>query len=168
MIDMKKINILIDLLRNKDWPAAHAMLDENELADPNEATVAYWRAVTLRDEGRPQDALQYLADNLHRFECKAGVYHKRAELFHQLGNNVAALAEIAKAPFDSEIEEHPALVMDAKFFRLYLLAKAGLPISPEQWAEIPDDYISLMPEGVRVSKEQLMEASTRRGNKNGS
>jgi hypothetical protein len=162
MIDMNKINKLIDLIRRKDWLGAHAMLDENEMADPGEGTVAHWRSVVLRDEGRRQDALQYLADNLHRFDCKAGVFHKRAELFHELGNDSAALEEIEKAPFDSEIEDHWALVMEAKFFRLHLMAESGLPIPPEQWAEIPDDYISLMPTGKRVSKEQLVEHSKRR------
>ena len=45
--------------------------------------------------------------------------------------------------------------MEAKFFRLYLMAKTGLPITEADLAEIPDDYISLMPTGVRLSKTQL-------------
>jgi hypothetical protein len=162
MIDLKKMTRIIDFLHEKDWAAAHAMLDENESADPNEATVAHWRAVVLRDEGRCEEALQYLADNLYRFDCKSGVFHKRAELFHQMGNDSAALVEIEKAPLDSEMEDHWALVVDAKFFRLYLMTQAGLPISLDQWMEIPDDYISLMPTGERVSKGQLTAMSRRR------
>ena len=162
MIDMKKMKKLIDLMHQKDWASAHAMLDENELAEPNDGTVAHWRAVVLRDEGHSEEALQYLADNMHRFDCKTGVFHKRAEIFHEMGNDAAALKEIGKAPFDSEIEDHWALVMDAKFFRLYLMAHAGLPIPPEQWVEIPDDYISLMQRGARVSKAQMIEMSNRR------
>ena len=34
MIDMQKINRLLDLMRSKDWAAAHAMLDDDETADP--------------------------------------------------------------------------------------------------------------------------------------
>jgi hypothetical protein len=162
MIDMKKINKLIDLIRNKEWIAAHALLDEEELSDPGEATVAHWRSVVLRDEGRYQEAHQYLGDNLHRFDCKTGVCHKRAELLKKMGNETAALAEIEKAPFDSEIEDHWALVVDAKFFRLYLMAQLGLPIPPEQLAEIPDDYISLLPTGERITKKQLIEQSRRK------
>ncbi len=74
-----------------------------------------------------------------------------------MGNNAAALKELAKAPFNSEIDDYWALVMDAKFFYLYVMLEAGLPISSEQWAEIPDDYISLMPTGARVSKQQLAD-----------
>ena len=162
MIDMSKINKLIELIRRKDWAGAHDMLDENEIADPGEGTVAHWRSVVLRDEGRHQEALQYLADNLHRFDCKSGVFHKRAELFDALGNDSSALEEIEKAPFDSEIEEHWTLVMEAKFFRLYLMAKNNLPISQEKMSEIPDDYISLMQGGRRISKAQLMEMASRR------
>ena len=162
MIDMAKMNKLIDLIRSKDWPAAHAMLDENELADPGESAVAHWRAVLLRDEGRNEEALQYLAANMHRLDCKTNAFRNRALLFHKMGQPAAALAEIEKAPFDSEIEDHWALVMEGKFFRLYLMASAGLPIAPEPWAEIPDDYISLMPTGERVSKGQLIGLSQRR------
>jgi hypothetical protein len=161
MIDMKKINKLVDLIRGEDWKAAHAMLDEEEFADPGEATVAHWRSVVLRDEGRYEEALQYLAANLHRFECKSGVFHKRAELLKRMGKDAAALAEMQKAPLDAEIEDHWPLVVDAKFFRLCLMAEAGLPISPTQLAEIPEDYISLMPTGERVSKQRLIELSRR-------
>ena len=77
------------------------------------------------------------------------------------GNGDAALAEISKAPFISEIEDYWALVMEAKFFRLYLIARAGMPLPPEQLAEIPDDYISLFPTGERISKEQLTESAKR-------
>lgn len=162
MIDMEKISKLIDLIRCKDLSAAHAMLDEEELADPGEATVAYWHSVVLRDEGRYEEAPQYLADNLDRFDCRTGVFHKRAELFKILGKDAAAIVEMEKAPFDSEIEEHWALVVDAKFFRLYLMTRVGFPITQEQWAEIPDDYISLFPMGERITKKQLIE-NTQRG-----
>jgi tetratricopeptide (TPR) repeat protein len=161
MIDMQKIDKLLTLMRSKNWAAAHAMLDENEVADPGEQTVAHWRAVLLREEGRYEEVLKYLADNLDRFNCKTSVFHKRAVIFHKMGNDSAALKEIQKAPFDAEIEDDWALVMDAKFFYLYLMVEAGLPISSEQWAEIPDDYISLMPTGDRVSKEQLTEIAKR-------
>ena len=59
------------------------------------------------------------------------------------------------APFESEIEDHWALVMEAKFFRLYLMVQARLPIPSEQLAEIPDDYISLFPTGERMAKDKL-------------
>lgn len=162
MIDMRKIDKLIDLIRCKNWTAAHAMLDEEELADPGEATIAHWRSVVLRDEGRFEESLQNLADKFHLFECKTGVFHKRAELFKRMGNDSAALAELQKAPFDSEIEDHEALVVDAKFFQFYLMVEAGLPISSEQWAEIPDDYISLLPTGERFTKRQLIQISSGR------
>jgi hypothetical protein len=138
------------------------MLDEIELTDPDTHGIAHWRSVVLRNEGRHQEALQYLTDNLHRFNCKTNAFHKRAWIFHELGNNAAALDEIEKAPFDSEIDEYWALVMEAKFFRLHLMAESGLPIPPEQWAKIPDDYISLLPTGERVSKEQIIQLSKRR------
>ena len=162
MIDMQKIDRLLDLVRSKDWAAAHAMLDDDEKADPGEQTVAHWRATVLRYEDRKYEALQYLKDNLHRFNCKTSVFHKRAWIFHEMGNDAAARDEIEMAPFESEIEDNWALVMEAKFFRLYLMAQAGLPIPPEQLAEIPDDYISLFPTGERVSKEQLTEIAKRR------
>ena len=73
MIDMEKIDKLVDLIRGEDWKAAHAMLDEEEFVDPDEATVAHWRSVVLRDEGRYQEALKYLKDNQHRFSCQSGV-----------------------------------------------------------------------------------------------
>lgn len=78
MIDMEKIDKLVDLIRGEDWKAAHAMLDEEEFVDPDEATVAHWRSVVLRDEGRYQEALKYQKDNQHRFSCQSGVAHKRA------------------------------------------------------------------------------------------
>ncbi|WP_298353995.1 hypothetical protein [Rhodoblastus sp.] len=162
MIDMKKINKLIGFIRNKDWLAAHEFLDDEELADPGEGTAAYWRSVVLRDEGRNQEALQYLGDNEHRFACKTGVLHKRAELLHRMGNEAAALDEIEKAPFDSEIEDHWALVVDAKFFRLLLRTQLSASIGPDEWSEIPDDYVSLLPTGERISKKQLMEKFGRR------
>jgi hypothetical protein len=155
MIDMKKINKLVDLIRGEDWKAAHAMLDEEEFADPGEATVAHWRSVVLRDEGRYQEALEYLKDNQDRFNCQSGVAHKRAWIFHLIGNDTSALSEIALAPFDAEIEDFYGLVMEAKFFRLYLMILTGLPISAEQLAEIPDDYISLFPTGERIPKNKL-------------
>ncbi len=65
-------------------------------------------------------------------------------------------------PLDSEIEDYWALVMEAKFFRLYLMARAGMPLPPEQLAEIPDNYISLFPTGERISKEKLTESAKRR------
>ena len=155
MIDMQKIDRLLDLMRSKDWAAAHAILDDDEKADPGEQTVAHWRATVLRHEGRKNEALQYLKDNVHRFNCKTGVFHKRAWIFHETGNDAAARDEIEMAPFESEIEDHWALVMEAKFFRLYLMARAGMPLPPEQLAEIPDDYISLFPTGERMSKAKL-------------
>jgi tetratricopeptide (TPR) repeat protein len=160
MIDMAKIDKLFELMRRKDWSAAHAMLDENELASRDEPTVAHWRAVVLREEGRYEEALQYLADNLHRFHCKTSAFRKRAELLRKLGSQAAALEEIEKAPFDSEIEDHWALVVDAKYFRLYLMVETGLPIPPEQWAEIPDDYISLLPTGERTLPIRLSPTPT--------
>jgi hypothetical protein len=36
MIDMQKIDRLLDLMRSKDWAAAHAMLDDDEKTDPGE------------------------------------------------------------------------------------------------------------------------------------
>jgi hypothetical protein len=90
------------------------------------------RSVVLRDEGRYEEVLQYLADNQHHFNCKTGVFRKRAELLQRMGRGAVALDEMEKAPFDSEIEDRLALVMDAKFFRFYLMTQAGLPISPEQ------------------------------------
>jgi tetratricopeptide (TPR) repeat protein len=161
MIDMAKIDKLLELIRRKDWTTAHAMLDENDLADPGEQTVAHWRTVVLREEGRYEDALQYLADNLHRFNCKTSAFHKRAWILRVLGNDAAALKEIEKAPFDAEIDDYWALVMEAKFFRLHLMATSRLPIPPEQWTEIPDDYISLLPTGERVSKQQIVQLSER-------
>jgi tetratricopeptide (TPR) repeat protein len=161
MIGMDNINRLFDFMRRKDWAAAHAMLDEIELTDPDMHGLAHWRSVVLREEGRYEDALQYLADNLHRFNCKTSVFHKRAWIFRVLGNDAAALNEIEKAPFDAEIDDYWALVMEAKFFRLHLMATSRLPIPPEQWAEIPDDYISLLPTGERVSKQQIVQLSER-------
>jgi len=161
MIDMHKINKLMKIICRKDWLAAHAMLDEEERLDPNEGTAAHWRSVVLRNEGRLDEALQYLADNLSRFNCKTGVYDRRARLFHQVGNNVAAKNELSVAPFDSEIDEHWALVMDAKFFRLYLMTQLGLAISDAELAEIPDDYISVLPDGERISKAQFIGRSRR-------
>jgi hypothetical protein len=156
MIDMKEINKLIDLIRSKNWIAAHALLDEEELADPGEQTVAHWRSVLLRKEGRYEEALEYLADNLYRFDCKTGALNNRAWILHIKGNDNGALNEIERAPFEAEIEDNWALVMEAKFFRLYLMARLGLAIPPEQLAEIPDDYISLLPTGERVPKNQLI------------
>ena len=100
--------------------------------------------------------------------AKAGSSHKRAELLKKMGKDAAALAEMEKAPFDAEIEDHWPLVVDAKFFRLYLMAEAGLRISPESIGGIADDYISLMPTGERVSKntdrafQALIEFATRK------
>lgn len=159
MIDLRKINKIIDLLRHKDWAAAHEFLNDEEMSDPGEATVAYWRSVILRSEGRYQEALKFLENNLHRFECKTSVFHKRAELFQMMGKDGEALAEIENAPMDDEFDDHWALVLDAKFFRLYLMTLTGLPVAPEQWDEIPDGYISLMPTDEKVSKDELLARS---------
>jgi tetratricopeptide (TPR) repeat protein len=161
MIDLNSTHRLIDLIRQKDWPSAHSILDKAEMTDPGESNIAYWRAVVLRDEGRHDDALCYLADNLGRFTCKTNAFHQCAWILHELGNDKAALAEIEKAPLDSEIEDYWALVMEAKFFRLYLMAKNNLSLSEDQMSEIPDDYISLMPGGNRISKAQLKKMSGR-------
>jgi hypothetical protein len=162
MIGKSDVDKLFDLLRRKDWAAAHAMLDQIESDDPDRHGIAHWRSVVLGEEGRYEEALQYLADNVQRFNCKTNVFHKRAWIFHQTGNDQAALQEISNAPFDVEIDDFWPLVMEAKFFRLYLMVRAGLPIPPEQLAEIPDDYISLLPTGERIPKKQLIEQSTRK------
>lgn len=159
MIGMNNVDKLFDLMRRQDWAAAHAMLDQFESDDPDMHGIAHWRSVVLCEEGRYEEALQYLADNLQRFNCKTNVFHKRAWIFHQTGNDQAALEEISNAPFDAEIEDYWALVVEAKFFQLYLLARLGLPIPPEQLAEIPDDFISLLPTGERIPKKRLTEQS---------
>ncbi len=130
MIGMNNINKLFDFMRREDWTAAHAMLEDIESTDPDTHGMAHWRSVVLRNEGRHQEALRYLTDDLHRFRCKTNAFHKRAWIFYEMGNDAAALDEIEKAPFDSEIDDYWALVMEAKFFRLHLMAKSGLPIPP--------------------------------------
>ena len=85
MIGMHNIDKLYDFIRCKDWSEAHAMLDEIEWADPNTHGIAHWRSVVLHDEGRYEDALNYLAENLHRFNCKTSVFHKRASIFYEMG-----------------------------------------------------------------------------------
>jgi len=72
-----------------------------------------------------------------------------------------ALLEIEKAPIDAEMGKHWALVLDAKFFRLYLLAKNNHPIGADQLNELPGDYVYIMPKGELFSKDDLNRLATR-------
>lgn len=157
MIGMAKINELLALMRQQDWTAVHAMLDDIEKCDPDTPGLAHWRSTALQNEGLHDQALEFISDNLEKFNCKANALHKRAAILHEKGDHAAALNELDGADLDSEADDHWALVMEAKFFRLFLKTICDFSINAAEFGEFPDDYISILPSGKRLSLQDLKE-----------
>ena len=64
------------------------------------------------------------------------------------------------APIAAETEKYRALVLEAKFYLLYLMAKNNLKIEQSSLDEIPDGHISVLPSethlyGAHISKDNL-------------
>ena len=133
------------LLRAGNPGAVHDLIDA---AFPT-ATVeerhsmAHWRTAALLKEKRYQEALDHLEHSKIDYFCKTLAHHQKAEIYDRLGRGREALMELSQAPFEAEFDWHIALVTDARFFLLYLLAKENLPIKPDDLDLIPDDFASV-------------------------
>ena len=58
---------------------------------------------------------------------------------------------MSKSPYEAEMAAHPMWAMDAKFFHVVMLAKAGNPSARDRLTEIPDGYIQ-----ITVDRENLI------------
>lgn len=122
--------------------------------------IAHWRTSTLLYEKRYSEALDHLQQNSCDYNCKTLVHHERASILDLLGRGEDALRELRSAPIAAETERYRALVLDAKFFLLYLMAKNNIAIEQSSLDAIPDDHISILPSetslyGAHVSKDDL-------------
>lgn len=124
--------------------------------------IAHWRTSTLLHERRYQDALDHLQRSKNDYGCKTLVHHKKAGILDLLGRDNEAISELRSAPIAAEREKYGALVLEAKFYLIYLMAKNNLEIEQSSLDEIPDGHISVLPSetslhGAQISKEDLKE-----------
>jgi tetratricopeptide (TPR) repeat protein len=158
-MDMADIEKLQVFLRNKDWAGAHGMLDDarNRAVTRNEKSRAmHWRVATLEREKRYEDALELLRRNADLFNSQCRVHLERALCFEKLGRKEEALAELAAAPIESEMESFYAFAIDAKFLYFYLLAESGDASVAKRLGEIPDDYRHITIDGKFLTKPDIV------------
>jgi len=144
------------LFRKNDMQGFHDRLDSlpADIAD-EKVRVSLWRVSALMTEGRYQEALDFLQESDEHFPCKTLVYHQRAKIYQRIGQGQGSAGHMETAPFASELDRYWPLVMDAKFYRLYLMAEQKRRIDPALLDEIPDDFMYIMLEGNRISKADL-------------
>lgn len=135
-------NEILSLQSKKDWDACHALVDSlASSAVPEErANGAYWRAVTLRKEGKNKEALEFLGSHRNDFFCKCGVDLARAEILMSLGRTENAFAVMAAAPIETEMASFPALATELAYYYCLQLAKNGRQTPEKALAAVPDDF----------------------------
>ena len=150
------------LQRAGDMREIHARLDAalSGATAEDRRKIAHWRTSTLLHERRYQDALDHLQRSKDDYGCKTLVHHKRASILDLLGRDKEALNELRSAPIAAETEKYRALVLEAKFYLLYLMAKNNLEIEQSSLDEIPNGHISVLPSethlyGAHISKDDL-------------
>ena len=147
-----------DLARREDWEALYAMLDHERdsavTADDMRSEV-HWRTTALEWQKRYQEALDLLRDKAHVFNSKCCLQQGLAEILLKLGRNQEALAELSRAPFETEMASFYGLAMDAKFLYFYLLAKQGDTSVRDRLSEIPDGYRHITADGDFLMKTDV-------------
>ena len=155
-------DVILHKLGSGDVQGVHALLDAampGETAEEKHS-IAYWRTATLIREKRFEEALIHLQQNKLDFGCKTFVHHEAARILDHLGRDHEAIAALATAPFADETEKYRLLVKEAKFHLMHLRARNGINVDASDMAEIPDDYIAVLPSrqhpfGQHVSKADL-------------
>lgn len=157
-MNIADIMLLQGLMRNKDWDAVYAMLDDardKAVTTEDIGSEVYWRVNALAGEQRYDEALQLLQKKASLFNCQCLVHKQRAQMLMKLGRDQEALDELRKAPIDAEMEDYYGLAIDTKFFYLYLLAKRGDASVKGRLAEIPDDYRHITMDGKFLTKADI-------------
>lgn len=147
-----------------NWHEAHELLDAAS-SDPSPGStfiVAHLRSATLKREGRFDEAIRVLRGSRSDFPCQTLSHDGAARLLERTGRRDEAIAELRCAPFESEREQFPLLVTDARFFLLYLLAKSGMAGSDPDIHEFPEDYESVVPDPEHVIGEFVTKADLQR------
>lgn len=156
LADVEKLRVL---LRNKNWVAAHDMLDsakDRAVTREDRNSAIHWRVVTLEREKRYEDALELLRRNASLFNSRCHVQLECALCLEKLGRDQEALAELAAAPVEEEMQSFYAFAIDAKFLYFYLLAKSGEASVAHRLDEIPDDYRHITMDGKFLTKPDIV------------
>lgn len=157
MMDFKRY---MALSKQKDWAAVHALLDDvrENAATPGEiASEIYFRVSTLEDQGLLSEALDLLQEKRHLYKSEAYATHVMARLLIRLGREQDASDIMSGSPYEAEMALHPMWAMDAKFFHIVMLAKAGDPSVRDRLNEIPDGYIQItIDRDHLITKEDLI------------
>jgi hypothetical protein len=146
------------LHRQRDWVALHDALDAaSPGCDAEErCCITHWRAAARAAVDRCLEAVDFLIANRSDFFCGTLASTRIAENLHRLGRDMDAIEELKKAPMANECQRYWALVTDAKYVLVHLLASNGLEVDKAILDAIPDGYIHITDRGQRISKSDLM------------
>ena len=160
-MSVKILEAVMPHMRNEDWSKLDAALDAATLGASREdrAAIAYWRALSLIRQERPDDALESLKALRHEFFCKSLCDTKAANILHHSGRREEALAMAALAVANCEDESFPGLAREAKFYRCLYLARAGVAPPADLMDALPDDYRSMELDDGFVTKKDILALS---------
>jgi hypothetical protein len=150
---------IFPLIKRRDWPACHAVLDRAAPGPDREerTSIVYWRAVVLQREGRDGDALTLLNANRNDFECKCLPDYMRAKILDRLGRPQDAIALLQTARIDEEMDRFPGLALEAAYLYCTLLAENGKVVPTHLLTLIPDDYQTMDDKSRYVGKTDLLD-----------
>ena len=134
---------------------AHHLLDAASPGSSSEErfTIAHLRSAALRREGRFAEAIDILRSSRSDFPCQTVSHDGVARLLEHMGRRNEAISELRSAPFESEKDNFPLLVADARFLLLYLLSRAGQSTNDPRIEEFDDDYETMVPSARHVNAE---------------
>lgn len=146
-------NAFWQLLQASNTHKAHELLDAASpgISSEDRFLIAHLRSAALRRERRFAEAIATLRSSRSDFPCQTVSHDGSARLLEYIGRRDEAVAELRCAPFELEGERFPLLVTDARFFLLYLLARAGVSATDPCIDEFPEDYESMVPNGDHVN-----------------
>ena len=102
------------------------------------------------------EALRSLDALESEFPCRCGICDLRSEIYWRMGDKAAAIEALRAAPWGEEMDQFPALALEAMFLYCYFLALEGRQAPPKLVDAIPSDYVSIQYDGKRVSKADLL------------
>ena len=147
------------LSNREDWDAVHTLLDDaraKAVTAADRSSETYLHVAALKRQQRYGEALDLLRSEGHFYNSQSLAQHDTAHVLHKLGREQDALDVLSKAPYETEMTSFPLLAMDAKFFHLFLLAKAGDSSVKARLGEFPDDYLHVTMDGNLVRKSDII------------
>lgn len=164
-MSMADVTQLQAFMKNGDWTAAYALLDDarnGAVTSEDRRREVYWRATAFELQRRYDEALDLLRKNANLFNSQSLVQLELARILVKLGRDQEALDELGIAPIEEEMEKFYGLAIDAKFFYFYLLAKSGDRSVQDRLSEIPDDYRHIAIGGKFLTKPDIVAELNRR------